>query len=514
MLRTAAVLVVLLALPLAAAAAPLAGEVAWGDDARLDGRLDARTADGILDLTPDAARGLRVSWARAEGYRTESVELRGPAGPGYQEPTNQSLSWSAGALEVLACDAGCRILAWVEGGDDGRVGVTGDASGPLARAEGSRTDGGRVAAPVLGGTVRYRLPETWLAPPPLEDAVPEAEGRVRLFVWGARVRVEDEAGAREVWTGERTEPAAPLVPVTRTRAAEMVLRIEDASVAAPPGSEARLAARALDLALSGEARADAATGWVSLGGRRVELSDDPLALVGSGLRLHVAPRAVHGQDATLGGEADRVTVAGGTLRGGLPPASAVAPVAVGGGLLALFLAWRALAFLSSRLTRDALLDNPNRARVYDAVRASPGTHVSAISRATGIGRVVVQHHLRALETHKLVTRRQGTKLLTYYASDGVPTSEDLAARETLRDPARRAVAAAVARESGATARGLAAAVGMSRRRVDYHLARLEAAGLLRREGFLPARFAATERLRVALQTVSIRHVAATDGVQS
>ena len=517
--RAPLALLVLLVVPPAAAAAPLAGELSWGDDARVEGRLHARAAEAILDLSADAARGLRFAWAGAEGYHRESTEFHGPAGPAYRDdPANASLAWGAGAMEVLSCDADCRVLAWVEGGADGVVGLRGNASGPLARETGARTEGGRVGPPGAGATVLWHLPEARLAPPPLDDAAPTLEGRVRLFVWGARVRVEDAAGARELWTGARSEPAAAAgVPLMRTRDAELVLVLEEASVAPPPASAARLEARALDLALSGEARADAATGWVALDGRRVDLHEDPVTVAGPGILLRVAPRDLRGQDVALAGEADRVTVAGGTLRERPPPSAAAAPVAVGGGLLALLLAWRALVPLYSRLTRGVLLENPNRARVYEHVRANPGTHVAAISRATGIGRVVAQHHLRMLEAHRLVVRRQGPKLLTYYAADGVPPGEDVAARDVLRDDARRRVGLAVAKaEAGATTRDLAASLGMSRRLVDYHLARLEAAGLVRREGFLPARFLATKRLESALASrlETFGSAAATDGMEN
>ena len=512
MLRAAVVLLMLLVLPLATAAAPLAGELEWGDDARVDGAVEARAPVGILNLSADALRGLRVSWGAAHGYRLEFIALRSPTAQEYQEDTdNESLSWGAGTLEVLSCDHECTVLAWTEGGDDGAVGLAGNASGPFERAQGRQTEGEATRL----ASVRVYLPEDWLSPPPMEDAVPVAEGRIHLAFKGALVRIQHAGGARDVWTGNRSEsPNSPLLPILLVnRSAEVQLLLEDASLAVRPGSEATLKAPALDLAVAGEARADAATGWVSLGGRRVDLSNEPVVLAGDGMRIHLAPRVVQGQSSTLGGEADRVTVAGGTLQGRTPAQAAVAPVVVGSGLLALLLAWRFLAPLYSRLTKDVLLGNENRARVYAAVRDNPGAHVAAISRATGIGRVVVQHHLRMLEAHRLVVRRQGPKLLTYFAADGILPPDEERARAAIHVDARRSIAAAIAASpDGLTQRDLEERLALSRRLVGYHLAKLEAAGLVRREGFLPARFVAHERLHATMETVST--VAATDRMET
>jgi predicted transcriptional regulator len=114
--------------------------------------------------------------------------------------------------------------------------------------------------------------------------------------------------------------------------------------------------------------------------------------------------------------------------------------------------------------------------------------------AVGLSRVLVRHHLRMLEAHRLVRATVWRRRRTYALAGA---GSGLAACE-LKDETRRRVASAVAHFGGATQKDLARALGLSQRLVSYHLARLGDSALVRAEGRNPRVYVGTPALAHAL----------------
>ncbi len=170
----------------------------------------------------------------------------------------------------------------------------------------------------------------------------------------------------------------------------------------------------------------------------------------------------------------------------LPPPPTAASVA-GAALLVGLLYWLWPAIKSggfvglfSRLRRDELLEHPNRAALYDAIRAQPGIHHVALVRLLGKGKGVVAHHLRKLEAGGLVTVHRSAGKTCYFVPGS--THHGLMVALPHVSEAGRRVLAFVCAHPGAVGSEVAASLGLAKSTLSYHVARLREAGLLDRDG--------------------------------
>jgi DNA-binding MarR family transcriptional regulator len=137
----------------------------------------------------------------------------------------------------------------------------------------------------------------------------------------------------------------------------------------------------------------------------------------------------------------------------------------------------ALAPLFSRIADDDVLQNPNRSRILEIVRAQPGIHFQDLVRQAAVGRGTLEHHLRKLEAAGLVTIKRSKGYACCFPK-GVVDRRLMEAAPVLRSEGGRAVLREVAKRPGASSRDLAVELGFAPSTVSYHLKRLESAGLV------------------------------------
>ena len=492
----------LLALPPAAAGAPQAveGSLAFPEPAVLAGPVAVRVHDGALDLAPlvkagappalrvagATGRSVETTWATAQGQVSRQVDT---------DPRDVTLP--AGVLRVLACDEGCRVLLVAEG--LGRVGLDGEAAGPAGWR------GERKA--YCGDFCRNESPNDFSYESPaghalagadglvLRDARTAAEGRLRLFVYGALAEHVDEAGTVRV-LDQRADRSSTLpgtsLGVVRTRFLNLEL---DARSLDGSGEGSVLMGPRLLVALEGSLASPRATGALLVDGRPAQLADEPVRLDGRlDLVLHArAPGSLVADAevprADLSGEATLVRLGERTVRG-IDPAQAA-----GGGLLVLLLLALAAVGLYSRIRRDRVLENGNRERIVRILRARPGLTSREVAAELGLARVVVQHHLVVLLTHRFVLRQRIGRADRYHATDAPLDARAVERARSLRDPTRRRIAEAIAASGGLSQADVAARAGVSLRLASYHLTRLERVGLVTRQEGSPRRYDAAPALR-------------------
>jgi DNA-binding transcriptional ArsR family regulator len=164
----------------------------------------------------------------------------------------------------------------------------------------------------------------------------------------------------------------------------------------------------------------------------------------------------------------------------LAHASAYAPVqGAGAWAAALGLAGALLlGWLYTRLAPDPL-EHPIRGSIYANLRQRDGATAAELARLHGIHLTTTLHHLRRLEARGLVGARTAGSL-TFWSATGA--SADTGRLAATRTPAARRLRDAVATRAGCTLADAARAAGMPRNSALYHLRRLEAAGVVRREG--------------------------------
>lgn len=151
--------------------------------------------------------------------------------------------------------------------------------------------------------------------------------------------------------------------------------------------------------------------------------------------------------------------------------------------------------LFTRIEPSDVLVNANRSRVHAALAEAPGSRVADLARATGLSRIVVQHHLRMLASCRLVLAAERERGAAYYVAGALATRQDAHVLSLLRDPSRlRIVRALETSAEGLTQRELVERTGMSQRLVSHHASRLQAAGAVTRVGANPCRYVGAESL--------------------
>lgn len=153
-------------------------------------------------------------------------------------------------------------------------------------------------------------------------------------------------------------------------------------------------------------------------------------------------------------------------------------------LFALALAALALPIvvLYRRLAREEALEHPTRRAVFERIQASPGTTAGAISRVLCVDRHTALHHLRFLQSFGMIESRRVGARLRYYKNGGSFSEEEKRYHAALSSEKAHRLLSLVARNPQAPLRDLAAAAGMPKPTVKWHLDRLRAHGLLRGDG--------------------------------
>ncbi|HET6398869.1 MAG TPA: hypothetical protein VFH47_04885, partial [Candidatus Thermoplasmatota archaeon] len=133
---------------------------------------------------------------------------------------------------------------------------------------------------------------------------------------------------------------------------------------------------------------------------------------------------------------------------GVAAAGAAATAGVGGWALASWL--RRLGLLApfglagfSRIEDAKVLDHPVRSQLFEAIRANPGIHASALGRVGDVGWGTVVHHLDRLEKAKLVTTRRVGGQKCYFENGGKVGRQDMAVASAVRSPTAGQIAAYV-----------------------------------------------------------------------
>ena len=130
------------------------------------------------------------------------------------------------------------------------------------------------------------------------------------------------------------------------------------------------------------------------------------------------------------------------------------------------------------------LDHPTRRHIYQHLLRLPGDHFRSIARSLGLALGTTTHHLEVLVRDGFVGLEKTNGRCRYYAkgSAAPPDRNQLFMKHWSYRDLRLRVLFVVIRNPGARVTGIAKRVGISRQLAAYHLARLEDAFLVRRDG--------------------------------
>jgi predicted transcriptional regulator len=157
---------------------------------------------------------------------------------------------------------------------------------------------------------------------------------------------------------------------------------------------------------------------------------------------------------------------------GLPIAATLGLAMLLAGLL------KVLAPLYSRLDRDRILGHPVRRRMLALVADQPGIHLEAAQRGAGIGAGAAAHHVHVLLSSGFLREQRAGRFRRLYPADAQP--QQVARDAALRQPRAAALYELVRANPGMGLREAARALAVPASSLQWHCARLSAAGLLER----------------------------------
>ena len=158
----------------------------------------------------------------------------------------------------------------------------------------------------------------------------------------------------------------------------------------------------------------------------------------------------------------------------------------------------------NRVKAEGSFENGTRRRIFDVVRARPGQSIAEISAAVGVSHSTASYHLdRLLEFSLLAATQDGNKT-RFFVNGGAYTEEERRVLTALSNAETRRVLAVLLAHPGSYRAELTALLSVSSPTVNWHLARLLAASLVREEhrGRNRYLFADPARLRSLLGTIA------------
>lgn len=139
-------------------------------------------------------------------------------------------------------------------------------------------------------------------------------------------------------------------------------------------------------------------------------------------------------------------------------------------LAAVFHAWPYLGY--RQVSRENILENRTRRRIYEAVRSVPGAHMRMLSRLTGTNIGTLRYHLTLLQNaSKIVAARTGG-YVRYYENSGRYDESEMKILGSLRNEAKSKIISILLREPGLSRKEIAARLGISGPAVSKHLKQL------------------------------------------
>ena len=165
-------------------------------------------------------------------------------------------------------------------------------------------------------------------------------------------------------------------------------------------------------------------------------------------------------------------------------ATAAAPVAANGGLWARLRRFGGLAALYTRIAKERLLDHGAREHLLDAVRATPGSSLADLARASGLARNTAVYHMFRLEREGLVSSLRNGRSRLYYAPGALEQRERAPVMAAVRHPVTASIARQVGAHPGLDQHSICARFGLAPSLAHWHAKRLVQAGVVeqRRDG--------------------------------
>lgn len=167
--------------------------------------------------------------------------------------------------------------------------------------------------------------------------------------------------------------------------------------------------------------------------------------------------------------------------------------------------------LYNRLNRNTTFDNDTRRRIFEYVRTQPGSCIAEIAGSAGVSHSTASYHLDKLLAFSLLTSTIDGNKVRFFVNGGTFTDEERKALSALDNAETRRVLAEILKHPWCYRAELTAILGVSSPTVNWHLERLQDAGLVQenRSGRNRFLFADKNRL-VPMLNALLKKLAETD----
>lgn len=128
-----------------------------------------------------------------------------------------------------------------------------------------------------------------------------------------------------------------------------------------------------------------------------------------------------------------------------------------------------------------VLENGTRRAVYDLVREHPGATIRRAAEAADVSHSTATYHLETLAEAGLVASIEDGNKRRFFPNAGAYTEDERRLLAVLESETTRAILGAIAEAEPATQADVAEAVGVSPPTVSWHLDRLDACQVVRRD---------------------------------
>lgn len=135
--------------------------------------------------------------------------------------------------------------------------------------------------------------------------------------------------------------------------------------------------------------------------------------------------------------------------------------------------------LYSRIRANAALENGTRKAIFEAVCASPGLGVQAVSQRSGVSYSTTTYHLERLVAAGMIIMTPNGNKLRYYESGGAFTEAERRVLPILKNDESARLLEAILDAPGTYRAALAERLGVTATTINWHLRRLRDAGLVR-----------------------------------
>ncbi|HWG90306.1 MAG TPA: helix-turn-helix domain-containing protein [Candidatus Thermoplasmatota archaeon] len=185
------------------------------------------------------------------------------------------------------------------------------------------------------------------------------------------------------------------------------------------------------------------------------------------------------------------------LSAGLGAAGAAAGTLLAGAAEGAALAFAAAPLLLyHRVEREGSFDNDTRRRIFEVVRALPGSCIADIADKVGVSHSTASYHLEKLSTFKHITSTLDGNKVRYFVNGGAFSEDERRVLSILDNQETRRVLQMVQDHPWCYRAELTTLLGVSSPTVNWHLERLMAVGLVTEQKQGRSRFLNVDRGRL------------------